>query len=70
MLFGFFSLSTLCGLPQKQTKKATGNSRGHGVLEGHMPSLTTKRRHVKDTLLQLQNIHTGITTYLAAVRIK
>lgn len=56
-------------LKNKQ-KKATCNSRGHGVLEGPTSSLTTKQSHVKDKLLQLRNTHTGNTTYLAAVRIK
>lgn len=50
--------------------KATGNADDREVLEGHMPSVTTKQRCVKSMLLQLQNKCAGITTYLSGVRIK
>lgn len=50
--------------------KATGNVDGSEMLEGHMPSVTTKQKCVKSMLLHLQNKCAGITTCLAGMRIK
>lgn len=50
--------------------KATGNVDGSEMLEGHVPSVTTKQKRVRSMLLQLQNKCAGITPYLAGMKIK